>query len=154
MPHIASEVCPQCFKKFKLDIWLQKHISKEHPEHKQTIDVRKRQQRETPEDELPSKYPSLPPPRTIFQNHDPIYDGNTFADATTVFSHYDSASGSPSPLGPDDSGTTLVYPDSGLPCAYVAREDECNTFNTDPYYPFANEGRRVYGEMHSADWWL
>jgi len=65
----ATEVCPQCFKKFKMTIWLQKHISKEHPEYKKEIDLKRR--RDCAEDDRrPSKH-RVQPSYAVFPNHDP-----------------------------------------------------------------------------------
>jgi len=137
----ATEVYPQCFKKFKMMIWLQKHISKEHPEYKKEFDL-KRHRDCAEDDQQPCKH-HVQPLYAIFQNHDsgPVQSVcNAIDDAPLEFSDCQSP----------DFHSTLTYQNASLPCAYVPQEGECITSSDDPYYPFANEEEFNFAEVVTA----
>ena len=136
----ATEVCSECFKKFKMTSWLQKHIAKVHPEYKKEIDLKKRRRDSVEDDVQPSKHHVQPSPYAIFQNHDSDSvppDCDAIADAPLK------SSDSQSPHFP----STLAYPNAGLPCVYVHQKGECITSSDDPYYPFANEEEFIFAEV-------
>jgi len=134
----VTEVCPQCFKKFKMMIWLQKHISKEHPEYKKEINL-KRHRDCTEDDRRPSKQ-HVQPSYAIFQNHnsDPMQsDWNAIDDVPLEFSDCQSP----------DFPSTLTNKNADLPCTYISQEGECITSREDPYPLFANEEEFNFAEV-------
>jgi len=136
----TTEVCSQCFKKFKTTSWLQKHMAKVHPEYKKEIDLKNRC-RDSVEDTLrPSKHRILPSPYAVFQNHnsDPMPP-----DCDAIANPPLESSDSQSP----HFHSTLAYPNAGLPCAYVSQKCECITSSDDPYYLFANEEEFNFAEV-------
>ena len=138
----ATKVCPQCFKKFKLNTWLQKHASKAHPEYEKEIDLKKRRRDSTEDVQKPSKHRVQSSPYAVFQNHDSdnplLFDCDVIV-ADTPLESSDSQS--------DDFSSSLTYPNAGLPCAYVPQVGEYITSSNDPYYPFANEEEYNFAEL-------
>jgi len=136
----VTEVCSQCFKKFKMTSWLQKHIAKVHPEYKKEIDLKTRRRDSVEDDLRPSQHCVQPSLYAVFQNHnsDPVPpDCNAIAEAPLK------SSDSHSPHFP----STLAYLNAGLPYVYIPQKGECIISCNDPYYPFANEKEFNFAEV-------
>jgi hypothetical protein len=142
---VANLLCTYCFRRFTLPTWLQKHIDKEHPEYWSQRRVSKKRAADSEQDENhPTKYIHSSS-RTFLRNSagSATYEAD---DDDGTQPAYEPANEPANEL--EDAPTTVhIYPDAGLPCAYVPRSDECAPTNCDPYHPFANEEEFNFAEM-------
>jgi hypothetical protein len=115
---VANLLCNFCFRRFKQPIWLQNHIEKKHPEvWSQRRESKKRAADKSEQDEDHQAKYMCSSSRTFLPNSSsPSYE----ADVDEGTQPANKAANNPV-YKPEASATVRVYPDAGLPCAYIRR---------------------------------
>ena len=141
---VANLLCKFCFRRFMQPIWLQNHIEKKHPEvWSQRCKSKKRAADESEQDQdHQAKYMRYSLSTFLPNNGSPSYE----ADDDDGTQPANKAANNPADK-PEAAATVQVYPDAGLPCAYVPRPEECARTDGDLYYPFASEEEFNFAEM-------